>query len=91
MTRAGKRKAAEGTSDETGMRLGRSQACTSCRQMKVRMCTHSCHTGIDEIVRLVRMRLVQNISSALLEMQVKELGLSNGLEFQTSANETVRY
>ena len=69
INRAGKRKVTDGTSDETAMRLGRSNACTSCRQRKVLMCTHPRHTGIDEIVRIVRMRLGQNISSPLLEMQ----------------------
>ena len=89
ITRPGKRKATDGTSDETGMRLGRSKACTSCRQMKVWMCPRSRHTVINEIVRTVRMRLGENISSALLEMQDQKFGLSNGLEFQKSANETV--
>ena len=35
------------------------------------------------------MRFSEKISSALLEMQEEKFGLSNGLEFQASANETV--
>ena len=89
ITRPGKRKATDGSPNETGMKLGRSKSCTSCRQMKVWPCTLSSHTGIDQTVRIVRMRCSENISSALLEMQDEKFGLSNGLEFQTSANETV--